>query len=403
MATFIYLATDRSGKKIEGALDAKDEAGALDRLRGMRYFPIKIGLKKEPGLLDIKFNFFKRISEKDILNFTQELSTLLKAGLPLDKSFSILVELSQKKNIGEIVADIQKNVRGGSSLGDALAKYPDTFSNLYVNMVKAGESGGVLDTVLLRLEGFLEQSQRLRDDIKSAMIYPLLLTFAGGAAIGVLMTFVIPRFAKIFDESGKTLPASTEFLLAASFFIKDYWWAILFSFMAALFLFKAYVSKGKGKEQWDRFKLRIPMLGTLIRKIEVSRFTRMLGTLLKSGVPILNALNIVKDTATNSVIAASVMELSKGVKEGSGIAAPLRGTGVFPPLAVHMITVGEETGKMEDMLFRVAETFDEEISRSVKSLTSLMEPVMILIMGLVVGFIVVSMLMAIFSMNEIPI
>lgn len=403
MPTFVYSATDMSGKKIEGTLDAKDEAGALNRIRGMNYFPIRVATKKEPSVFDFKISFFKKVSEKEVLNFTQELATLIKAGLPIDRSFTILGELAKKKNIGVLVEEIQKNVHAGSSFADALAKYPETFSKLYVNMVKAGETGGVLDTVLLRLESFLEQSQRLRDDVRAAMVYPILLTFAGGAAIAVLLTFVIPRFAKIFKETGQTLPLSTEILLAVSFFVKGYWWALIFGFVAAIVLFKILIAKGKGREKWDTFKLKIPVFGILIRKIEVSRFARMLGTLLKSGVPILNALNIVKDTATNSVVGASVVELYKGVKEGGGISSPLRRTGVFPPLAVHMITVGEETGKLEDMLYKVADTFDEEITRSVKSLTSLLEPLMILFMGLVVGFIVISMLLAIFSMNEIPI
>lgn len=384
-------------------MDARDEAGALSRVRGMNYFPIKIAVKKEPGAFDFKINLFNKVSEKEVLIFTQELATLIKAGLPIDRSFSILGELAKNKKIGKLVDEIQKSVHAGSSFADALAKYPDTFSKLYVNMVKAGETGGVLDTVLLRLESFLEQSQRLRDDVRAAMVYPILLTFAGGAAIAVLLTFVIPRFAEIFKETGQTLPASTEILLAVSFFVKSYWWAMILGSAASFILFKAFISKGKGKEKWDMFKLGIPVFGTLIRKIEVSRFARMLGTLLKSGVPILNSLNIVKETATNSVVGAAVVELYKGVKEGGGISAPLRRTGVFPPLAVHMITVGEETGKMEDMLYKVAETFDEEITRSVKSLTSLLEPLMILFMGMVVGFIVISMLLAIFSMNEIPI
>lgn len=402
MPTYAYVATDRSGKKIEGALEANDENGALDRIRKMHYFPIKVQIQRPPGLLEINFNFFKGVGGKEVLTFTQELSTLVKAGLTLDKSLSILIDITKGRKMGRMVEEIQKSVHGGSSFADALALYPEAFSKLYVNMVRAGEAGGILDSVLGRLEEFLQQSQKLKDDVRSAMVYPLLLTFMAGAAVSVLLAFVIPKFAKIFEETGQSLPASTEFLLAFSFFMKDYWWAVIIGMVAAVFCFNFYVSKGKGKENWDRFKLKVPLFGPLIRKIEVSRFSRMLGTLLKSGVPILNSLSIVKETITNSIVVASVMDLYKGVKEGGGISAPLRKSGVFPPMAVHMITVGEETGKMEEMLYKVAETFDEEIQRSVKSLTSLLEPAMILIMGLVVGFIVISMLLAIFSMNEIP-
>ncbi len=403
MANFLYVAANRTGEKIEGSLEANNEEGALKRIREMNYFPIKVEIEKEPGILAWKPQLFNRTSGKEVLNFTQQLATLVKAGLTLDKSLSILIETSKGKKTGKIVEEVQKNVHSGSSFAEALSKYPDTFSKLYVNMVKAGEAGGVLESVMVRLESFLEQSQKLRDDIRSAMVYPLLLTFAGGLAVMVLLTFVIPKFAKIFDEMGQALPFSTELLLMVSFFIKDYWWALLLGCLAMFFLFTAYVSKGKGKEAWDGFKLKVPIFGPLIRKIEVSRFSRMLGTLLKSGVPILNSLNIVKDTLTNSVVAASVVELYKGVKEGGAISIPLKKSGVFPPLAVHMITVGEEIGQLEEMLFKVAETFDQEIERSVKSLTSLLEPVMILFMGLIVGFIVISMLLAVFSMNEIPI
>jgi len=235
------------------------------------------------------------------------------------------------------------------------------------------------------------------------MVYLLLLTFVGGAAIAVLLTFVIPKFSKIFEDTGMTLPVSTEILLTVSFFVKEYWWAVMIVLTGATLLMRAAVAKGKGKKKWDHLKLKIPIFGSLIRQIEVSRFSRMLGTLLKSGVPILGSLNIVKDTTTNSVISDSVRDLYKGVKEGSGISGPLRRARIFPSLAVHMIAVGEETGKMEDMLYKVAETFDEEITRSVKSLTALLEPLMILTMGLIVGFIVISMLLAIFSINDIPI
>jgi general secretion pathway protein F len=269
-------------------------------------------------------------------------------------------------------------------------------------MVKAGEASGVMEVILLRLAGFLERSKAVRDEITSAMIYPLLLLLVGGGAIVVMMNFVIPRFAQIFADAKQLMPLPTRILLAISAFTTDYWWIVLAVIVVAWIALRAYLQMEQGKVRWDEFKLQLPLMGSLVREIEVSRFARTFGTLLQSGVPVLAAVAIVKETVTNRVIAGAMVRLQEGVKRGEGISGPLRATGAFPSFSIHMAKVGEETGKLEEMLIRVADTYDERVRRTVKRLTSLLEPVLILSLGAIVGFIVLSMLLAIFSINELP-
>ncbi|MEK6590532.1 MAG: type II secretion system inner membrane protein GspF [Nitrospinota bacterium] len=405
MPVFVYQATDRTGQLVEGTIEAKDEGLVINRLHGLQLLPIKVereGASKGFSLNLSLPSFFTGASRKDLMLFTQQLATLCNSGLPLDKSLSILVELTEKKRFKSILDNIQKNVHSGSTFADALSKHPGVFSKLYVSMVKAGEEGGVLEVILLRLASFLESSEQLRDSIRSALIYPTLLTLIGGGAVAILLTFVIPKFAKIFSDIGQTMPLSTQILLTISSFMTNYWWLIILGFMFIGIFIRGYLNTETGKFKWDSLKLKMPLIGTLQRKVEVSRFARTLGTLIRSGVPILQSLFITKDTLTNVVVSNAMEGIHKRIKEGGGISDPLMESGVFPPMAIHMIKVGEETGKLEDMLIKVADTFDNEVQSSVKSLISLLEPMMILFMGLIVGFIVISMLMAIFSINDIP-
>jgi general secretion pathway protein F len=269
-------------------------------------------------------------------------------------------------------------------------------------MVRAGEAGGVLEAVLGRLAAFLETSQDLRDYIKSALVYPLFLVLVGGVSIIILLTFVIPKFSIIFSDMGQSIPMSTQFLLGLSDVLRTYWWAIFGILGLAYFLLRRYLNTPEGRLKMDRRKMTLPVAGDLVKKIEVARFARTLGTLTKSGVPILQALNLVKDIMVNQVIANSMEEICDRVKEGERLSRPLSDMGVFPSLAIQMITVGEETGKLDSMLLRVADNYEKVVKNMVKRFVSLLEPAMILGMGLVVGFIVISMLMAVFSMNEMP-
>jgi general secretion pathway protein F len=299
-----------------------------------------------------------------------------------------------------IILSVLRSIREGSSFSDALMKHPRVFPKIYVNMIRAGEAGGVLDVVLDKLNEFLETSKELKDHIFSAMIYPVILSATGGISIIILLTYVLPKFSTIFAELGSALPLPTQIVLGFSNILKTFWWVVLLLAGGAWFAFRMYLKSPAGRYKWDAFKLKL--LGEVVTKIETARFSRTLGTLLKSGVPLLQALNNSKDVIGNQVIASAIDKVSKGAKEGKGIAGPLTDAGVFPPLALSMIKVGEETGQLDTMLMKVASTYERSLRLAVKRLVSFLEPVMILGMGLIIGFIVVSMLMAIFSITELP-
>ncbi len=408
MPTYLYKATDSSGKVVNGTLEAEGEKGVVAELHNMEFIPIRISLSKgSGGRFDIDISkqilsVFKGVSTRDVMVFTQDLSTLLEAGLPVDRALSILIDAAEKERMKEVLGDILKTLQGGGYLSDALAKHPKVFSTFYVNMVRAGEAGGVLESVLSRLGAFLESSQDLKDYIKSAMVYPIFLVCVGGISIIILLTFVIPKFSIIFSDMGQTIPFSTRFLLGFSEILRTYWWVILGGSGAIYFLLRRYLRTPAGRLRLDQNKMNFPVAGGLVKKIEVARFARTLGTLTKSGVPILQALLLVKEIIGNRVIARSMEKVYDRVKEGDRLSKPLSDSGVFPSLAIQMITVGEETGKLDMMLLRVAENYEKMVKDMVKRFISLLEPAMILAMGLVVGFVVISMLMAIFSMNEMP-
>jgi general secretion pathway protein F len=388
-------------------MEAADERAVVAWLRANGYYPIRVGqpvavAEARPGLLRLPSRLSRGPSAQDVLAFTQQLATLLEAGMELDRSLAILLDLTDNQRFRSVLRGILADIQGGSSFADSLAKHPRLFSRLYVNMVKAGEAGGVLEGILSRLAGFLERSKAVRDEVTSAMIYPLLLLLVGGGAVVVMMNVVIPRFAQIFADTPQLMPAPTRLLLAISTFTTAYWWVFVGALLVGWIALRAYVRTEQGRIAWDEWKLRLPLLGGLIREIEVSRFARTFGTLLHSGVPVLAAVSIVRETITNRVIAGAMSRLQEGVKRGEGISGPLRAAGAFPSFSIHMAKVGEETGRLEEMLIKVADTYDERVRRTVKRLTSLLEPVLILSLGAIVGFIVLSMLLAIFSINELP-
>ena len=408
MPVYSYKATDSSGKIFDGSLEAEEEKGAVSELYRMGLIPIRITRQKGKAKTlnaDVSRFFgsvFKGVSSKDVMIFTQDLATLLEAGLPVDRALSILIDGAEKEQVREVVGAILKTVKGGGYLSDGLSRHPKLFSILYVNTVRAGEAGGVLEAVLVRLGEFLENSEDLIDYLKSALVYPLFLVFVGGLSIIVLLTFVIPKFAIIFSDMGQALPLSTRFLLGLSDMLRSYWWLLLGGMGGGYFLIRRYLRSPAGRLRFDEKKLSFPVTRDLVRKVEVARFARTLGTLTKSGVPILQALRLVKDVINNRVIARSMDTVYNRVKEGDRLSKPLSDSGIFPSLAIQMITVGEETGRLDAMLLKVAENYDKAVKNTVKRLISFLEPAMILVMGLVVGFIVISMLMAIFSVNEMP-
>ena len=408
MARYAYKATDPDGRPVTGTLEAAGEKEAVAMLRDMRYIPIRISPAKTGSMgLNIDLgaglsSLLNRVSTKDVVAFTQDLSTLLEAGVPLDRALSILIDVAAKENFKTILRDILKNIQGGSYLSHALEKYPRVFSSFYVNMVRAGEAGGVLDAVLKRLGSFLESTQDFKDYIKSAMIYPIFLVLVGGLSIIILLTFVMPRFSVIFADMGQTLPLSTRMLLSLGGALKAYWLFILIGLAAAGFLFNRYLKTPAGRYRMDRFKLHSVFTGELVRKVEVARFARTLGTLEQSGVPILQALNLVTGIVGNQLISGKLGNVYNRVKKGEKLSRSLSEISVFPMLAIQMIIVGEETGRMGEMLLRVAENYEKASRDSIRRLVSFLEPVMILGMGIIVGFIVISMMMAIFSINDMP-
>lgn len=396
MAVFSYRATTVDGTIVEGVIEAADEGDAAGRLKNSGVIPLKIGASKG----GTGKRFLARSAKGDVLSFTTELSELLSAGLPLDRSLNILSEIMESKEMKNIVKSVLRAIREGGSFSDALQKHPKVFPRLYVNMIRAGEAGGVLDVVLDKLNEFLESAKELKDLVFSAMIYPTILLLTGGISIVVLLTFVLPKFATIFSEMGTALPASTQVVIAISKAITSYWWTVPIMAIIGWITFRNYIKSEAGRYKWDSFKLKL--MGDVVRKLETARFTRTLGTLLKSGVPLLQALSNSKDVISNRVIAAGIDTVSKGAKEGKGIAVPLSSANIFPPLALSMIKVGEETGQLDTMLLKVAATYEKSLKVAIKRFVSFIEPAMILGMGLLIGFIVVSMLMAIFSISNLP-
>jgi general secretion pathway protein F len=403
MVQYRYKAATLDGQTVEGLMDGRDEETVVQGLHQLGYIPIRVAStqEKKPAL---RFSSFlpKRVGIKNLLTFTQEFSTLISAGLPLDRSLSILGTLTENERLGETVKDVLKRIEGGNSLAEALGNHPRIFPRLYVNMVKAGESGGFLEVILSRLAQYLQSSKEIRDYLISVMIYPLILTIVSGISIAILVTFVIPRFARIFSDMGQAIPLPTQIILGISHYVRGYWWAALGVIVLIYLGFRAYKQSEERRLGWDRFKLKWIAIGDLIKKVEVARFSRTLGTLLQSGVPILPALNLVKEISENRMVSSSISNIHDRLREGKGISKALEESRVFPPLAIHMIGVGEETGKLDEMLIKVAETYEENVRNTVKRFVSLLEPLIIVVMGAVVGFIVISMLLAIFSINEIP-
>jgi general secretion pathway protein F len=384
------------GTIVEGAIEASDEKSAIEKIKDKGVIPLKVTIPRER----IKWRIRLKSSTGDLLAFSSELSVLLGAGLPLDRSLNILSEISENRQMKGVVRSVVESIRGGGSFSEAIQQHPNVFPRFYVNMIRAGEAGGVLDIVLDKLNEFLEATKEMKDHVVSAMIYPAILIVTGGLSVIILLTFVLPKFSVIFAELGSSLPLPTQILLSVSNALQMTWWIILLFLIALGMYFRSQLRTDRGRYRWDAFKLRL--MGDVIRKLETARFCRTLGTLLKSGVPLLQSLNNAKDVISNQAIALPIESVLKGAKEGKGISAPLTAVNVFPPLALSMIRVGEETGQLDAMLLRVATAYEKSLKEAVKRFVSFLEPMVILIMGLVIGFIIVSMLMAIFSITDLP-
>ncbi len=405
MPVFTYRATDRDGVVTEGTMEAREEQVVVSRLQGDGKIPIRVAEERGPEPASIHLSIralFSRVSKRDVLTLTQEMATLLEAGLPLDRSLKILSGLTPNQALRQVIDQLLADVQGGSSLANALSKHPHIFSRLYVNLVRAGETGGVLNSVLRRIAEFLERAQDLKDYLSSAMAYPIVLFVASGASIVLLLAFVVPRFATIFEDAAVSLPLPLQFLLTISEILSTYWWGFVVVCLSLVVAWRLYTYTPAGLLNWDKFKLGLPVLGTVLQKAEVAGLTRTLGTLLRNGVPILQAMEIVKETVDNRVFSQAIDEARQHLKGGVGIGDALKQIRVFPSLATQMTIVGDETGRLDAMLLTVADTYDQQVRTSIKRLTALLEPIMILGMALIVGGIVISMLVGIFSINELP-
>jgi general secretion pathway protein F len=405
MPAYNYKASTLEGKIIEGTMEASSDGIVSLKLQEMGLLPVRIGATAATDVFSREIALpwkRKKIRKKDLRVFTQELRTLVHAGFPLDRCLAVLGQLAESPAMAEVVQDVLKEVKGGKSFSEGLAKYPSVFPKVYVSMVKAGEVGGVLDEVLARLTSYLEITEELRSYIINAMIYPTLLSTVGLVSVTILTVFVVPRFVLIFKDMKVALPVPMKILDSISYFLTNYWWLLLILIGIVGFFYVRFRKSEKGRLKLDQWLLQMPLVGIAVRKLEVARFSRTLGTLLHGGVPLLQCMTIVRDIIGNQSIARMIEPIRNGIKKGEGIAHPMKQSGVFPPLAMHLIEVGEESGRLDTMLLQVADNYDIEVRNSIKGIIAFFEPALILLMGIIMGTIIVSMLSAIFSINDIP-
>ena len=402
MTSFFFRAVTPDGKMRTGSLSGDSEKSVARELRNQGLTPVYVGVqpKKSSGL---RLPTFTRGKRRDVLFFTQELSTLLNAGVPLDRALSITSELTEHAGFRFIVLDVLRVLKGGRSLADSLATHPEYFPALYVNIVRAGEASGALGAVFDRLTQFERTRDDLRSYLISSMIYPGLLMAVGFCSILVLMYFVVPRFAQVFQDSRMRMPLPTEILLQVSDLVKSYGWLVGIALVAAAVSLRMYIRTVPGRLWWDTIRLRIPLLGDALRKAETSRFARAMETLVANSVPLVQSLGIAGAILNNRKIAGSLEAVAQGVKRGEGLAGPLRRTGQFPPLAAHLLSVGEETGRLDQMFGRMADIYESDTRAAIKRFTALFEPLVILVMGVFIGALILSMLLAITSINEVAV
>ena len=404
MATFAYVGRTRSGAVKKGELSAKTRDEAVDQLRKQSVVVTSLEEKKGgKGGFKINISLGSGLTDKDLVVFTRQFGTMINAGLPLVQCLEILSTQSENKVLRETIGEVKLHVEAGSTFSDALRRYPKVFDDLYVNLVHAGEVGGLLDTILTRLAKYIEKAMKLNGQIKSAMIYPAAIGGVAVVVIAVLMIWVIPIFAKMFAElsGGKMgLPGPTQLVIDISNIFTSYWYLMLGGIVGVVFGTKKYYATAQGRMAIDRLLLKAPVVGDLIRKASVAKFTRTLGTLLGSGVPLLDGMTICAKTSGNKVIEETLINARTSISGGKTIADPLAASGVFPKMVTHMIAVGESTGALDAMLGKIADFYEDEVDQAVASLTSLLEPIMMVFLGIVIGFIVIAMYLPIFKMSD---
>ena len=397
MPTYLWQGQDRKGVPQKGELEAPDEATVKAQLHRMRIKPSKI--KKKPKDLFENVSFLQpKVQTSDVVVFARQFATMINAGLPLIQCLDILQSQQENKTFKKILKDTKEKVEGGSTLADALSKYPQTFDNLFVNMVAAGETGGILDTILERLSTYMEKAMKLKKEVKSAMTYPIIVLIVAVLVVAVILIFVIPVFEKMFSDFGGALPLPTQIVISISDFAKSNVLYIIAALIVLAFSFKRFYGTEKGRKWVDDLVLRLPVFGPLLRKVAVAKFTRTLGTMVSSGVPILDALDITARTSGNKTIESAVYSVRSAISEGQTMAGPLSASGVFPSMVCQMVAVGESTGALDSMLEKIADYYDDEVDAAVDSLTSMIEPFMMVFLGVTIGGLVVSMYLPIFKM-----
>jgi general secretion pathway protein F len=399
---FHFRAVAPDGRIRSGTLTGETDKAVARELRNQGLTPVYVGVAPSKGF-QLKLPAFTRGRRRDVLFFTQELSTLLNAGVPLDRALSITSELTERPTFRFVVLDVLRIIKGGRTLADSLAAHPDYFTNLYVNIVRAGEASGALGPVFLRLSEFERTRDDLRAYIISSMMYPALLMVVGLGSILVLLNFVVPRFALVFQGSSMRMPLPTQIMLQASALVTTYGWMVLAGLAAGGAALAAFIRTTGGRLRWDAFRLRVPVLGDAMRKAETSRFARAMETLVSNSVPLVQSLGIAAAVMNNKKISGALDAVAQGVKRGEGLSVPLKRTGQFPQLASHLLSVGEETGRLDQMFGRMADIYEADTRASIKRFTALFEPLIILVMGIMVGALVLSMLLAITSINEVAV
>lgn len=403
MAEFSYKAKAPNGTVMEGIIEAAEQRAAVDKLRGQKYIILEINEAKKSAIDQFikSLGFKPKVKSKDLVLFSRQLSTLVSAGVPIVQGLSILIEQIENKVFKNIVEKIQEDIESGQSIADSLKKHPNAFTDLYVAMIRAGEMGGILDVILERLSSYLEGAEALKGKVKGAMVYPIVVGLIAGVVTLFLLTVVIPTFKEIFESFGAELPLITQFLIDLSDFLRKWIIAVILVPIGLFIGFKQFRKTPFGNYKTDEIALKIPVFGILLKKVAVAKFTRTFGTLIKSGVPILQALDTVAKTSGNKVIEKAILEAREAIREGERIADPLRRSAIFPPMVIQMISVGEETGNLDTMLSKISDFYDQEVDNAVKGLTSMIEPIIIVVMGVVIGSIVIAMFMPMFELGNL--
>jgi type IV pilus assembly protein PilC len=397
MAIFVYTGRTRAGQTVSGELEAATREAVVARLRSQQIIATAVRTKPK----EISFSFGSGVTEKDIVVFTRQFATMIDAGLPLVQCLEILSSQQENKVFKKTLGQIRQSVEGGSTFAAALKQHPKIFTSLYANMVEAGEAGGILDTILNRLAQYMEKAMGLKKKVKSAMVYPSTIVAVALTVVIFLLIFVIPTFKTMFEGFGATLPLPTQIVLEASNIVRAYFMVMIGAIVGIVIGFRAWYKTESGRTVMDAFMLKTPVFGVLIRKVAVAKFTRTLGTLISSGVAILDGLDITARTAGNKIVEKAVLRTRASIAEGKTIADPLRESGVFPPMVTQMISVGEQTGALDSMLSKIADFYDEEVDTAVNNLTALLEPMMMVFLGIIIGGVVIAMYLPIFKLVSV--